>query len=662
MVVACAQGPDSTGEPGAWPLEGRLETIVVEGPQGATKHFLVPDDGSAAVELDFDVAPTAGSGARIGVRGRHEGARFRVSAFDDALTPAGATETRLGALSAAPPEKMRTIAFVMVDYGEGVNVTAAAAQRFMFSTTQPGPTLGIGANDKSTLQFYDETSFGFFGVSGGVEGPLQWTGAAACNGSGGSQLATMLRPMVPTAYGHYIWYYGSVQSACEYGWGSLGNWNNAVQQRLVQRRPVRRRHHARDRTQPRLPARVVDQVQRYAARQRSADLHDHRIRQRHLHHGEHLERPHDGAGEVVRGVVQGLQRRARSFERNVQPPPDRNGVRRRRPGAADPDAGHDAAVRSAADDHRPDPLLLPRVPERHRPRHRHDPGGVRGGVRRHRGAEPGLRAQRAAGHEPVDERAQRHDGGSVVHGSSGRGDVFGHEPERGERGRQRHAERGGHAEHVHGRIGAGGLRTCDLWRRHRAAPVARRGRAARRERAAARADAAARRERAAARADAAARREQAAARADAAARREQVAARADAAARRERAARSERAARRERVAAARRARRGARPDAAEPAARRAVPAGTAGTGVISTGGTTGAGGATGTGGAGGLAGIPGGGGGATGGNGPGQTEGGCACELGASSRSHVPGLAIAFGLLGVVFGRRRRRPRHARPS
>ena len=219
------QSPDSTGEPGAWPLEGRLETIVFEGPQGATKHFLVPDDGSAAVELDFDVDPTAGSGARIGVRGRLEGARFRVSAFDDALIPAGATETRPAALSAAPPEKMRTIAFVGVDYGEGVNVTEAAAQRFMFSTTQPGPTLGIGANDKSTLQFYDETSFGFFGVSGDVEGPLQWTGAAACNGSGGSQLAQMLRPMVSTTYGHYIWYYGSVQSACEYGWGSLGNWN-----------------------------------------------------------------------------------------------------------------------------------------------------------------------------------------------------------------------------------------------------------------------------------------------------------------------------------------------------------------------------------------------------------------------------------------------------
>ena len=105
-------------------------------------------------------------------------------------------------------------------------MTDAEAQRFMFSTTNPGPTLGIGPTDKSTLQFYDETSYGRFAVSGDVEGPLQWTGAAACNGNGGSQLANQLRARISTQYGHYIWYYGSEQSACEYGWGSLGNWAN----------------------------------------------------------------------------------------------------------------------------------------------------------------------------------------------------------------------------------------------------------------------------------------------------------------------------------------------------------------------------------------------------------------------------------------------------
>jgi hypothetical protein len=225
FVAACANSPDPGGGQGAWLLEGRLETIVVEGPRGATKHFLFPDDGSDPVELDFGVDPTSGSGSRIGVDGYFEGARFRVVAFDDTRVPEGANTLRQSALAAVTPERTRTVAFVMVDYGMGVNQTRTAAERFMFSTTNPGPTLGIGTNDKSVLQFYDETSYGLFNISGAIEGPLSWTGGAACNGSGGSQLASMLRGMLSTTYGHNIWYYGSRQSACEYGWGSLGRWS-----------------------------------------------------------------------------------------------------------------------------------------------------------------------------------------------------------------------------------------------------------------------------------------------------------------------------------------------------------------------------------------------------------------------------------------------------
>ena len=226
FFVACANDPnDGTTGRSAWLLEGRLETIVVEGEHGGTKHFLMPDDGSEPLELAFDVDPTSGSGARIGVNGRIDGPRLRVTAFDDALGSTGSSTLRESALTGVTPERTRTVAFVMVDYGSGVNVTKTAAETFMFSMTNPGPTLGIGTGDKSVLQFYDETSFGLFNVSGAVEGPLSWTGGAACNGSGGSQLASMLRPMLSTTYGHNIWYYGSKQSACEYGWGSLGNWN-----------------------------------------------------------------------------------------------------------------------------------------------------------------------------------------------------------------------------------------------------------------------------------------------------------------------------------------------------------------------------------------------------------------------------------------------------
>src|SRR5262245_36062633 len=99
LVGACANGPDpSGGGGGSWPVVGRLETIGFEAPHGAPRHFLVPDDGSEAIELDFEIAPTAGSGARIGVAGRYEGARLRVTSFDDGLAPAGGSPIRQSAL------------------------------------------------------------------------------------------------------------------------------------------------------------------------------------------------------------------------------------------------------------------------------------------------------------------------------------------------------------------------------------------------------------------------------------------------------------------------------------------------------------------------------------------------------------------------------------
>jgi hypothetical protein len=149
LALACSEG---TTKGSGRALEGTLEVIVVEGPQGGTRYFLMPDDATVdPVELRFSNAPSSGSGARIAVDGGYEGNAFRVSAFDLDDLDAERAGKHVEALAEAPPERTRTIAFVMVDYGEGVNVTEAEAQRFMFSTTNPGPTLGIGAMDKSTL-------------------------------------------------------------------------------------------------------------------------------------------------------------------------------------------------------------------------------------------------------------------------------------------------------------------------------------------------------------------------------------------------------------------------------------------------------------------------------------------------------------------------------
>ena len=198
---------------------------LIEGPEGRTYYFLMPDDGSDPVELTFDTAPVFASGTRIAVGGIWEGERFRVATLADPAVETGPIARNAEALPEAAP-RMNTIAFVIVDYGDGMNVTRAEAERFMYSTTQPGPQHGLGANERSVVQYYAETSFGRFTVGGAVEGPLSWTGGPACNGSGGSQLAQQLNGQIATEYDHYIWYYGSEQPNCGYGWGSLGSWTN----------------------------------------------------------------------------------------------------------------------------------------------------------------------------------------------------------------------------------------------------------------------------------------------------------------------------------------------------------------------------------------------------------------------------------------------------
>ena len=354
-VVACAESPDSTGEPGAWPLEGRLETIVFEGPQGATQAFPGAGRRLRGDRARFRRGPDRGLGRahrrpRPATKARGFVSRRSTTRL---LRPGGRDRDAPRRSRRVSTREMRTIAFVMVDYGEGVNVTEAAAQRFMFSTTQPGPTLGIGANDKSTLQFYDETSFGFFGVSGDVEGPLQWTGAAGVQ---------RLRRE-------------PAREACSARWSRRRTVTTSGTTAPCSRRA--NTAGAASGTGPR----------RRATSGSTATLFDGAI----THEiGHNLGYQHASSircsgtplandpltcttteygsaisimGNTSNGHMMALEKwyagwfkgcnavRVRSSGTfNLLPIETRV---RRRPGAADPDAGHDAAVRSAADEHRP---------------------------------------------------------------------------------------------------------------------------------------------------------------------------------------------------------------------------------------------------------------------------------------------------------------------
>jgi hypothetical protein len=230
-LAGCADAAPAPEPSESSALEGTLQVIVVDGPQGGTRYFLRREKGETPLELKLEQAPRVGSGSRVRLRGTPWGEKFLVSELEVRPLPKAAVPRasgeRLGSSEqqlAGKMKRSRTIAFAMIDFdNDGVNVQESAAQSFMFSTTNPGPRLGLDPGDKSVAQYYEETSFGLLQVTGAVETGLRWSGVA-CNGNGGGQLDDQLREEIDTDYDHYVWYYGSEQPNCGYGWGSLGTW------------------------------------------------------------------------------------------------------------------------------------------------------------------------------------------------------------------------------------------------------------------------------------------------------------------------------------------------------------------------------------------------------------------------------------------------------
>lgn len=98
---------------------------------------------------------------------------------------------------------MRSIAFVFVDLGGGVNLTPAAAMGKLVT------------NPSSLRNYYLYNSYGRQDITAQTFGPF----SASLLSCDVSSLAASLRPQVPGTFQHYFWYLGSRQQAC--GWSSL---------------------------------------------------------------------------------------------------------------------------------------------------------------------------------------------------------------------------------------------------------------------------------------------------------------------------------------------------------------------------------------------------------------------------------------------------------
>jgi MYXO-CTERM domain-containing protein len=98
--------------------------------------------------------------------------------------------------------KPRSFGFVLVDIGGGVKLTKEEAQKLLF---------GVGPNDRSIKQYYNEASYGTQDITGEVLGPFDYP-MTGCDNTG---MARALKPMVGM-FDHYLWFFGTRTQACQF--------------------------------------------------------------------------------------------------------------------------------------------------------------------------------------------------------------------------------------------------------------------------------------------------------------------------------------------------------------------------------------------------------------------------------------------------------------
>jgi len=209
LAVACEPSDADLQPTAALPNEdslssGRLRgTVVVytmtfdEG-AGDKQYFL--RSGTNETRLYFETAPNLDPGTPIRVTGEPMEDGLRVESYE--LEPEPAVGLAAQPLINGMKYKPRTFGFVLVDTGNGVNLSKAEAQKRLF---------GIAPGDKSVKQYYMETSYGTQDLTGEVLGPFMYP----MNGCDTRGVATKLKPMLGI-YDHYLWYFGSRTTACQF--------------------------------------------------------------------------------------------------------------------------------------------------------------------------------------------------------------------------------------------------------------------------------------------------------------------------------------------------------------------------------------------------------------------------------------------------------------
>jgi MYXO-CTERM domain-containing protein len=214
LVVGAACGAEPAAEePGG--VTGELVVHVFSaGERTALVHMLRLADGGQR-ELRFGATtPELTSGETLRVFGADDGKVVQVARFERLGMAGGSldVEWQQHALIDGIKKPAKRWAFVLVDTGSGVNLSAATAREKLFSD-----------KPDSIRSYYREVSYGLQDLSGDVLGPYTITPPAGGLCDNFTSVAQQLLPMISGTYNQYLWYLGSRITGCAWeGVAQLG--------------------------------------------------------------------------------------------------------------------------------------------------------------------------------------------------------------------------------------------------------------------------------------------------------------------------------------------------------------------------------------------------------------------------------------------------------
>jgi hypothetical protein len=209
LTAACSE----TATPAGGALSGEVEVRIVDHFDGSSErsYRLIVPGAARGLRLAFAEDPGLAPGTQLSVWGSSQAdGQLRVAGYQTLRLPeedeGGALGAGQRALIGAPAFPKRKLAFVLVDLGGGLNITAEQARAKAF---------GMGPTDQSMKQVVLEYSFGRLDLEGEVVGPFKTT-MTGCDEDG---VAERLAGMVPAGFDNVVYYFGQKQAAC--GWAGV---------------------------------------------------------------------------------------------------------------------------------------------------------------------------------------------------------------------------------------------------------------------------------------------------------------------------------------------------------------------------------------------------------------------------------------------------------